>query len=171
MDPIKTGNFIAQLRREKGLTQEALRNRLGVTNKTISRWENGNYMPDIEMFQVLSEQFGVSINELLSGRRLNENAFRAEADRNIIDISKAGAFSKKEQAAFWKRKWLKEHISLVLFWLALFVAFCVYVYVKKHLIFIALTPFAAIGIYGVLRNKMMIYIEAKLYDPEVNPKS
>ena len=89
MDPIKTGNFIAQLRREKGLTQEALGNRLGVTNKTISRWENGNYMPDIEMFQVLSEQFGVSINELLSGRRLNENAFRAEADRNIIDISKA----------------------------------------------------------------------------------
>ena len=41
MDPIKTGNFIALLRREKGLTQEALGNRLGVTNKTISRWENG----------------------------------------------------------------------------------------------------------------------------------
>ena len=132
MDPIKTGNFIALLRREKGLTQEALGNRLGVTNKTISRWENGNYMPNIEMFQVLSEQFGVSINELLSGRRLNENAFRAEADRNIIDISKAGAFSKKEQAAFWKRKWLKDHISLVLFWLALFMAFCVYVYVKGY---------------------------------------
>ena len=59
----------------------------------------------------------------------------------------------------------------MLFWLALFVAFCVYVYVKKYLIFIALTPFAAVGIYGVLRNKMMIYIEAKLYDPEVSPES
>ena len=104
MDPIKTGNFIAQLRREKGLTQEALGNRLGVTNKTISRWENGNYMPDIEMFQVLSEQFGVSINELLSGRRLNENAFRAEADRNIIDNSKAGAFSKKRTGCILEKK-------------------------------------------------------------------
>ena len=49
MDQIKVGKFIAALRKEQGLTQEALGQRLGVTNKTVSRWENGNYMPDIEL--------------------------------------------------------------------------------------------------------------------------
>ena len=48
MDQMKTGKFIAALRKEKGMTQEKLGEKLGVTNKTVSRWENGNYMPDIE---------------------------------------------------------------------------------------------------------------------------
>ena len=52
MNPVKIGKFIAELRRKNGLTQEALGEKLGVTNKTISRWENGNYMPDIEMLQL-----------------------------------------------------------------------------------------------------------------------
>ena len=63
MDQIKIGKFIAALRKEKGLTQEKLGEKLGVTNKTVSRWENGNYMPDVEMLSLLSEEFGVSINE------------------------------------------------------------------------------------------------------------
>ena len=70
MDQIKMGKFIAALRKEKGLTQEKLGEKLGVTNKTVSRWENGNYMPDVEMLSLLSEEFGVSINELISGERL-----------------------------------------------------------------------------------------------------
>lgn len=108
---------------------------------------------------------------IVNGCRLDENAFREEADRNLVDLSKTGVFSKKEQAAYWQRKWLKEHISLVLFWLVLFAVFCICVSVKKYLFFIALTPFAAVGIYAGLRNKMMIYIEEKLYDHEVPPKS
>ena len=65
MDQIKIGKFIAALRKEKCLTQEQLGEKLGVTNKTISRWENGNYMPDVEMLSLLSKEFGVSINELI----------------------------------------------------------------------------------------------------------
>lgn len=47
MDQIKIGKFIAALRKDKGMTQEQLGEKLGVTNKTVSRWENGNYMPDV----------------------------------------------------------------------------------------------------------------------------
>lgn len=165
MDQVKTGKFIAELRREKGLTQEMLGKKLGVTNKTVSRWENGNYMPDIEMFQELSELFGVSINELLSGCRLSENEFREEADKNIVDISKAAAFSYKEQTAFWKRKWLKEHIFLIALWLVSFAAFCLYAYVKGNIFLVSLTPLAAVGIYCGLRNQMMGYVEEKVFDP------
>ena len=93
MDQVKIGKFIAQLRRENGMTQEALGEKLGVTNKTISRWETGAYMPDIEMLQLLGQIFGVSINEILAGQRLSDEEFRQKAEENVIAVSKASAFS------------------------------------------------------------------------------
>ena len=69
MDPVQMGRFLARLRKEAGLTQEALGQTLGVTNKTVSRWENGNYLPDLEMLQLLGARFGVSVDELICGAR------------------------------------------------------------------------------------------------------
>ncbi len=63
------GQFLKELRKEKGMTQEELGKAIGVTNKTISKWENGNYMPPIDVFVMLSELYGVSINEILTGKR------------------------------------------------------------------------------------------------------
>jgi len=80
----KIGEFIAELRKEKEMTQAELGEKLGVTNKTISRWENGNYMPDISLMQFLCEELGISINEFLSGERLSDEVFREKADNNII---------------------------------------------------------------------------------------
>ena len=56
MDQIKTGKLIASLRKEANLTQEELGRKLGVSNKTVSRWENGNYMPDVETLRLLSKE-------------------------------------------------------------------------------------------------------------------
>lgn len=58
MDMIKTGRFLAELRKEHSLTQEQLGAELGVTNKTVSRWETGTYMPPVEMLQLLSVKYG-----------------------------------------------------------------------------------------------------------------
>ncbi len=69
MDTLKIGKFIANMRKEKKMTQEDLARVLGVSNKTISRWENGNYMPDLSLLKPLSEVLGVSLNELLSGEK------------------------------------------------------------------------------------------------------
>lgn len=86
MDQVKIGAFIAQLRRERDWTQEELGERLGVTNKTVSRWENGNYMPSIELLALMGREFDVSLNELLEGRRLDDEAeFRAAADEKLTD--------------------------------------------------------------------------------------
>ena len=71
LDLIKIGNFIAELRKKQKLTQEQLGEKLGVTNKTVSRWETGTYLPPAEALLAMSELFGVSINELLSGKRLS----------------------------------------------------------------------------------------------------
>lgn len=90
MDQVKIGAFIAQLRRERDWTQEELGERLGVTNKTVSRWENGNYMPSIELLTVMGREFDVSLNELLEGRRLDdETEFRAVADEKLADALKS----------------------------------------------------------------------------------
>ena len=69
MDSKKIGAFIAVNRKKKGLTQEQLGERLGVTNKTISRWENGNYMPDLSMLEPLSKELEITLNELLAEKR------------------------------------------------------------------------------------------------------
>ena len=151
MDQIKVGKFIAELRRRDGLTQEALGEKIGVTNKTVLRWENGNYMPDID------------INELLSGCYLNDEECKEKADTHINNISKDSAFSYNEKLSFWKRKWLKEHIALIILWTAVFIVFCAYAYVKKHIIIISLTPLIGGSIYAYLRKKMMAYIERNIY--------
>ena len=113
MDQIKIGKFIAVLRKEKGLTQEQLGEKLGVTNKTVSRWENGNYMPDVEMLSLLSKEFGVSINELISGERLLAEDFKKAADDNLVTALNNSTFTLKEKIAFFKKKWLHEHISTI----------------------------------------------------------
>lgn len=96
MDQVKIGAFIAALRREKGWTQEELGERVNVTNKTVSRWENGNYMPSIEILSLLSREFSVSLNELVQGQRLEEAEFRAAADQNL-----ASALERPSDR-FWK---------------------------------------------------------------------
>ena len=89
MDLVQTGKFIALLRKEHGLTQERLGEILGVTNKTISRWETGTYLPPAEMLLSMSELFGVSINELLSGKRLNHTEYKAAAEENLMKTVRA----------------------------------------------------------------------------------
>ena len=85
MDIIKIGKFIAKNRKEKKLTQEQLAEKLGVTSKTISRWENGNYMPDISLLKPLSEELGITLNDLLSGEKVDEEHYKEKLEENIIN--------------------------------------------------------------------------------------
>ena len=104
MDQIKIGKFIAALRKDKGMTQEQLGEKLGVTNKTVSRWENGNYMPDVEMLSLLSKEFGVTINELITGELLDAKDFKKAADDNLVTALNNSTFTLKEKITFFKKK-------------------------------------------------------------------
>ena len=83
MDMQKIGSFLAELRKEKNLTQDELGAQIGVTNKTISRWETGNYLPPVEMLQTLGDYFGVSINEILNGERISDGNYKDISEQNI----------------------------------------------------------------------------------------
>lgn len=84
MDQQKIGLFIANQRKTKNLTQAQLGERLGVTNKTVSRWERGNYLPDVSLMVPLCNELDISINELLSGEQLSDDAFRQAADEQLV---------------------------------------------------------------------------------------
>ena len=164
MDLIKIGKFISELRHENKITQEELGEKLGVTNKTISRWENGNYLPSVEMLQLLSNAFSVSINELLCGERLNDNSFRERADDTIVNVLKSSTFSLKERCEFWKKKWIKEHKRLIILYIFMFLTlYGSGLYINKPILS-GLSIIVAFVIYLKRRNQMMAYIENHAYD-------
>ena len=168
MDQIKIGKFIAALRKEKGLTQEQLGEKLGVTNKTISRWENGNYMPDVEMLSLLSKEFSVSINELISGERLETENFRKAADNNLVTALNNSTFTLKEKIAFFKKKWLHEHIATIVLCIVAWIGIIIWTALKlrgsdAYPLLGTIGSMLAILFYVVLRNRMMAYVENRAY--------
>ena len=91
MDQIKTGAFLKNLRRERGITQEQLAEELGVSGRTISRWETGSNMPDISLLVEISGFFDVSIPEIIKGERKSENMQEEvkEVAETMSDYAKA----------------------------------------------------------------------------------
>ncbi len=165
MDTIKIGNFLAELRKEQNLTQEALGEKLGVTNKTVSRWENGNYLPPVEMLQELSKLYNVSINELLCGERIPEENYAQKAEETITSILANDTFSFKEREDYWKRKWNKDHLPAnVALGAILAVAFAAGIFLSGPLV-IGSIPVLALIVFLKRRNDMMIYVENNLYGP------
>lgn len=164
MDQIKIGKFIATLRKEKDLTQEQLGEKLGVTNKTISRWENGNYMPDIEMLSLLSKEFDVSINELISGERLLLDDFKKAADNNLVTALNNSAFTLKEKIAFFKKKWLREHIATIILCIVVWIGIMLWVALNNSYALLgAIGSILALLFYVALYNRMMAYVENHAY--------
>ncbi len=169
MDQAKAGAFIAQLRKEAGLTQEQLGQKLGVTNKTVSRWERGNYMPDLDCCLLLSETFGVTVNELLYGQRLSDSDMRQTANQVLADAVRSEVFSLKERTRYWKTKWRRDHwallAGLVLLVMGLLAAVCFWPGTTgvTRALGGGLVALAGIFLYGWQNNRMMSYVEEKLY--------
>lgn len=96
MNQEKTGLFIAKCRREKNMTQEDLAEKLGVSNKSISRWENGKTMMDISLFEPLCNELDISIIELLNGERINDKKKDKLYTKTLINYSnKVGSRNKQ----------------------------------------------------------------------------
>lgn len=88
MNQEKIGKYISELRKENNMTQEQLAEKMGVTDKSISRWENGNTMPDISMMVQLSEILNTTLPELINGRKMTKDELIAQKEtiNNLIEI-------------------------------------------------------------------------------------
>lgn len=86
MNQTTIGNYIAQKRRAQNLTQEQLAEKLGVSNKTISKWENGKCMPDYSIIQKLCTALHVTLSELMDGEDAADSSVRVYDDAQILDL-------------------------------------------------------------------------------------
>lgn len=165
MDMSKMGVFLQELRKEHGLTQEQLGEKLHISGKTISRWETGTYMPPVEMLLALSELYGVSMNELVAGERITPEELPVKAEENLTAVMKDNdAFQLEERRDYWREKWLTDHRWTL--------ALLVGVFTAASLIFLSLDmvkPVAfmaliSMGLAVFLRNRRDGYVEHHLYD-------
>lgn len=85
MNQEKIGKFIAECRKAKDLTQSELAEKLGVTNRSISNWENGKNMPDLSLFKPLCKELDITLNDLMSGERVQEKEYQEKLEENIIN--------------------------------------------------------------------------------------
>lgn len=96
MDQIKIGGFIAEERERKGYTQKILSEKLGISDKTISKWERGNGFPEVSLLIPLCSELDITVNELLSGERVSEEQYRKKAEENMVNLVKEAQENKKK---------------------------------------------------------------------------
>jgi len=96
MDQVKIGKFIAQMRKEQGLLQRQLAEKLGISDKTVSKWECGKGLPEISLMLPLCDILGISVNELLSGEILSDINYKMKAEENMMGLLKEKEENKKK---------------------------------------------------------------------------
>ncbi|MGN1138795.1 MAG: helix-turn-helix domain-containing protein, partial [Ruminococcus sp.] len=88
MDQIKIGKFIAKCRKEAGLTQAQLAEKLLITDRAVSKWERAKSMPDSSIMLELCEILGISVNELLTGEKIDMTNYSKQAELNLLKLQK-----------------------------------------------------------------------------------
>ena len=101
MNQEKIGKFISKKRKEKNMTQADIAEKLGVSNRAVSKWENGLNMPDLSLFKPLCEILDISINELMSGEEVNSGEYQKKLEENIINITEYKAKKEKDIIGFF----------------------------------------------------------------------
>jgi len=81
----KIGKFIQENRKKNKMTQSELAEKLGVSDRTVGNWENGRNMPDLSLFKPLCDELGISINELISGEKIDKDKYQERLEENIIN--------------------------------------------------------------------------------------
>lgn len=119
MNAILTGQFISRIRMEKGMTQKELAQKVGVTDKAVSKWETGRGMPDISSLDALCNALDVSVNELLSGEVLPPEFYEKKAEENMKTLIKE---NEKNTKGNWIQMILGEVLVIVAF---VFLATCI----------------------------------------------
>ena len=117
MDQIKIGSFIANKRKEKGLTQLQLAEKLNITDRAVSKWENGRSLPDSAIMLELCEILGITVNDLLYGEVISMENYNKEMEKNLLEMIK-----QKEEA---DRRLLSLEIVVGIICVVIMLALCI----------------------------------------------
>ncbi len=121
MNQEKIGKYIAEKRKERKLTQQELAERLGVTNRSVSNWENGKNMPDLSLFKPLCQELDISINDLMSGEKIDKKNYIDALEENVVNMVSSLESKRKRKMRFLL-------ISLITAIILFIIVRCFYVY-------------------------------------------
>ena len=119
MDQIKIGKFIAECRKKNNLTQMQLAEKLNITDRAISKWENGKAMPDSSIMLELCNELKISVNELLSGEMIEMKDYNQIAEKNLLEMAKKEEVQNKKMMFY---EMVIGYMSSVTFLILLFTA-------------------------------------------------
>lgn len=160
MDQENIGKFIMELRKKKNMTQKDLADKLGITDRAISKWENGRGLPDHSLILELASILGVSVNELLTGTYLDNNEYKAASEENLVTLAASSEYFNKQLNILEKTFCIIQFIAIaiMLFFFILNMVFN-YLYGESYdgHLFTLISPFLIISAFsnllymGVLR--------------------
>ena len=142
MDPIRIGAFLKELRKERNMTQEAIAGKFGVTQRSVSRWENGNTMPDISVLIELADFYDVDIRDLLRGERKSE---KMDTDMKET-LEMVAEYTEADKAKILKKVYICGQGMLITSAASMIIYYLTYFWNTE----IDLTPFLLILASGIL---------------------
>lgn len=149
MDQEKVGRFIAACRREQGFTQASLAEKLGITDRAISKWENGRSMPDSSIMLELCDLLKINVNELLSGERLGMDNYKKMAEENLMELQRLEESSNRRMLSL---EMVVGYMSSITFLVMIFVASFVKMDARIRILLIGLGAVVfAVGVYHSLK--------------------
>ena len=149
MDQIMIGKFIAACRKEKKLTQAQLAEKLGITDRAVSKWETGKCMPDASLMPELCELLGISINDLFNGRRVTMENYKEAAEAAMLQLKESE--EKKNRLLLDMEIGIGIPSVITLFELIVVAAYAsdVSVFLKVLMIFVGLLQFCMYVYYAI----------------------
>ena len=118
MNQIKIGEFISSQRKMKNLTQAALAEKLGITDRAVSKWERGKGLPDVSLMLDLCEILGITVNELLCGEEINMENKNQKNEELLLDMAKE---LEKKNKTIWSSMWAIMIVSMTALFAGIFI--------------------------------------------------
>lgn len=152
IDQIKIGSFLRELRKEKELTQEQLAEKFGVSSRSVSRWENGNTMPELGILVELADFYEVDIKEIIDGERKSESMEKEEKEtlQKVIDYAEA------EKKLVVKRRCIVTFVGTLMFTLSIMIGCIVFPkfpednFLRSDSLWIGIGVIGVVGLWGIV---------------------
>ena len=145
IDQIKIGGFLRELRKEKELTQEQLAEKFGVSSRSVSRWENGNTMPELGILVELADYYEVDIKEIIDGERKSENMKKEEKET----LRKVADYAEVEKKLVVKRRCIVTFVGTLVCALSIMIGYIVFPKLPEDSFLRSDRLWLAIGVLGV----------------------
>jgi len=146
IDQIKIGGFLRELRKEKELTQEQLAEKFGVSSRSVSRWENGNTMPELGILVELADYYKVDIKEIIDGERKSEIVEKEEKET----LRKVADYAEVEKKLVVKRKCIVTFVGTLMFALCIMIGYIIFPKLPENSFLRSDGLWLGIGVIGVV---------------------